>query len=258
MTPIAIRARNASSARKRAHHVDVAVGEIDHADDAVDHRVADRDQPVDRAERDAVDELLDEIFHAPDLPPVSAAARPPNPPRLRPFALLAGARTPDNAALRRYEPEPAAVQRVIPAHGRKPVMKILGKVLGVALASLIALPGAQARPRFGPGLVLAAAGHRRRHRRRRHRQPQGEGAPLLPLSSQCPPRARRDPAGAPGGARAAPRPDARDCRRRSSPAPSRPAGPGRCSGRTPMTACSNTPSGCPATTASSGRAASAT
>jgi LTXXQ motif family protein len=33
-------------------------------------------------------------------------------------------------------------------------MKILGKVLGVALASLIALPGAQARPRFG-GLLMA-------------------------------------------------------------------------------------------------------
>jgi hypothetical protein len=40
------------------------VREVDHADDAEHHRVADRDQAVDRAERDAVDELLDEDFHA--------------------------------------------------------------------------------------------------------------------------------------------------------------------------------------------------
>jgi hypothetical protein len=40
------------------------MGEIDHADDAVDHRVADGDQAIDRAQRDAVDELLDEILHA--------------------------------------------------------------------------------------------------------------------------------------------------------------------------------------------------
>ena len=37
---------------------------VDHADDAVDHRVADGDEPVDRAEREAVDELLEEVFHA--------------------------------------------------------------------------------------------------------------------------------------------------------------------------------------------------
>ena len=46
-----------------ADHEDVAMGEIDHADDAVDHGVADRDQPVDRAEHEAVDELLGEIIH---------------------------------------------------------------------------------------------------------------------------------------------------------------------------------------------------
>ena len=33
-------------------------------------------------------------------------------------------------------------------------MKVLGKVLGVALASLIAMPGAQARPRLGLGVAL--------------------------------------------------------------------------------------------------------
>ena len=32
-----------------ADHEDVAMGEVDHADDPVDHRIADRDQPVDRA-----------------------------------------------------------------------------------------------------------------------------------------------------------------------------------------------------------------
>ena len=52
------------SADERADHENVAVREIDHADNAVDHRVADGDQAVDRTERDAVDELLDEIFHA--------------------------------------------------------------------------------------------------------------------------------------------------------------------------------------------------
>ena len=46
-----------------ADHEDVAMGEIDHADDAVDHRVADRDQPIDRSQRQPVDKLLDEIFH---------------------------------------------------------------------------------------------------------------------------------------------------------------------------------------------------
>jgi hypothetical protein len=49
---------------KGAHHENVAVGEIDHANDAVDHRIADGDQSVDRAERDAVDQLLEEIVHA--------------------------------------------------------------------------------------------------------------------------------------------------------------------------------------------------
>ena len=51
-------------------HEDVAMGEIDHADDAIDHGVADGDQAVDRAEHDAVDQLLGEIVHA--LPLVGA------------------------------------------------------------------------------------------------------------------------------------------------------------------------------------------
>jgi hypothetical protein len=49
---------------ERADHEDLAVREIDHAHDAVDHRVADRDQPVDGAEGQPVDELLDEVLHA--------------------------------------------------------------------------------------------------------------------------------------------------------------------------------------------------
>ena len=45
-------------------HEHVAVGEVDHADDAEHHRVADGDEAVDRAQREAVDHLLEEIFHA--------------------------------------------------------------------------------------------------------------------------------------------------------------------------------------------------
>jgi len=44
------------------------MSEVDHTDDAVDHRVADGDEPVDRAERHAIDQLLKKIFHAERLP----------------------------------------------------------------------------------------------------------------------------------------------------------------------------------------------
>ena len=44
-------------------HENIAVREVDHADDAEHHRVADGDETVDRSKRDAVDQLLDEIFH---------------------------------------------------------------------------------------------------------------------------------------------------------------------------------------------------
>src|SRR6266436_9603411 len=40
------------------------MSKIDHADNAIDHGVADRDQAIDRAEDNAVDELLGEIVHA--------------------------------------------------------------------------------------------------------------------------------------------------------------------------------------------------
>src|SRR4029078_3354597 len=56
--------------------------EIDHADDAVDHGVADGDQAIDRAEHEAVDQLLGEIIHA--LPCLeSDAARSPGSPNPR-------------------------------------------------------------------------------------------------------------------------------------------------------------------------------
>src|SRR5947209_18778447 len=70
------------------------MGEIDHADDAVDHRVADGDQAVDRAERYSDDELLDEIFHASDplpaktLKTLSARPESPNPAQRLQFLVL--------------------------------------------------------------------------------------------------------------------------------------------------------------------------
>ncbi len=44
------------------------MGEIDHADDAVDHRVTDGDQSIDCAERNAVYELLEKILHTGSTP----------------------------------------------------------------------------------------------------------------------------------------------------------------------------------------------
>ncbi len=49
---------------ERRQHEHVAMGEIDHADDAVHHRIADGDETIDRSEREPVDELLQEIVHA--------------------------------------------------------------------------------------------------------------------------------------------------------------------------------------------------
>ncbi len=39
------------------------MGEVDHADDAVDHRIANCDEAVDRSKSQPVDELLDKILH---------------------------------------------------------------------------------------------------------------------------------------------------------------------------------------------------
>jgi hypothetical protein len=46
---------------QRADHHHFAVGEIDQPEDAVDHRVAERDQRVDAALDEAVDDLLEKM-----------------------------------------------------------------------------------------------------------------------------------------------------------------------------------------------------
>src|SRR6185312_138981 len=57
-------------------HVNLAMRKIDHADDAVDHRVADGDKGIDRAKRQAVDKLLQEISHgAPNYAGATLTAR---------------------------------------------------------------------------------------------------------------------------------------------------------------------------------------
>ena len=58
-------------AGERAEHVHVAVREIDQPQHAVDHRVAERDERVDRAERETVDELLEERVHKEGTEPFS-------------------------------------------------------------------------------------------------------------------------------------------------------------------------------------------
>src|SRR5450830_1794938 len=42
------------------NHINLAMGEVDHANDAIDHCVADGDQAIDRPEGQAVDQLLQE------------------------------------------------------------------------------------------------------------------------------------------------------------------------------------------------------
>ena len=53
-----------AEADERAHHEHVAVGEVQELEDAVDERVAECDQGVDAAERQAVQRELDEGVHA--------------------------------------------------------------------------------------------------------------------------------------------------------------------------------------------------
>ncbi|CUW40678.1 protein of unknown function [Magnetospirillum sp. XM-1] len=50
---------------ERAHHVDRAMGEIDHAQHAVNHGVAKGDQTIDGAQRQSVYQLLEKILHSP-------------------------------------------------------------------------------------------------------------------------------------------------------------------------------------------------
>ena len=51
-------------ADERADHEDVAVGEVEELEDAVDERVAERDQRVDAPERQSVEGELEEGGHA--------------------------------------------------------------------------------------------------------------------------------------------------------------------------------------------------
>src|SRR6185312_17479733 len=57
---------------ERRQHKQVAMREVDHPEDAVDHRVADGDESVDRPQREPVDQLLQEISHSPSYPLVSS------------------------------------------------------------------------------------------------------------------------------------------------------------------------------------------
>jgi hypothetical protein len=59
---------------ERADHEDLAVGEVDELHDAVDDGVTHRDQGVQRAQGQPVDELLQELVHV-DLPSASVMTR---------------------------------------------------------------------------------------------------------------------------------------------------------------------------------------
>ena len=49
---------------ERAEHQHVAMGEVDEAQDAINHRVAQRDERVDESQRQTVDQLLEQPIHA--------------------------------------------------------------------------------------------------------------------------------------------------------------------------------------------------
>ena len=55
--------RDGIESEVRADHVDVAVREVDELDDAVDHRIAERDERVDAAEGYSVNQLLENLLH---------------------------------------------------------------------------------------------------------------------------------------------------------------------------------------------------
>jgi hypothetical protein len=63
-----------------AQHEDVAVREVDQLDDAVDHRVAERDQGEDGAAGQPVDRLLDQDFPPGHVQSKEASTAPSEPP----------------------------------------------------------------------------------------------------------------------------------------------------------------------------------
>jgi hypothetical protein len=56
--------RNHRECNHRAYHHHLAMGEVDQLDNAVDHGVTQRDHGVDAAQRESVDNLLQEDVHA--------------------------------------------------------------------------------------------------------------------------------------------------------------------------------------------------
>jgi hypothetical protein len=52
-----------NKAGKTAKHEDIAMGEIDHADNAVNHRIANSHKAIDGSKSQPINELLDKIFH---------------------------------------------------------------------------------------------------------------------------------------------------------------------------------------------------
>ena len=97
---------------EQAEHEDVAVGEVDQLDDAVHHRVAERDQREDGPAGEAVDGLLDEDFpplHGSD--PVEVEGGPRRP------ALHAVALLEDGLELELAADRPVRLHRLEAGHG---------------------------------------------------------------------------------------------------------------------------------------------
>ena len=64
MPSTGVRSTKSDERDEGRHHEQIAMGEVHHADDAENHRVADGDEAIDGAKRQPIDELLDEDCHA--------------------------------------------------------------------------------------------------------------------------------------------------------------------------------------------------
>src|SRR2546430_1504723 len=51
--------------RESANHKHIAMREIDEAQHSINHRIAERDESIDRTKGNAIDELLEEFVHSP-------------------------------------------------------------------------------------------------------------------------------------------------------------------------------------------------